>query len=530
MYCRHCGKENKDLQKFCKYCGENLTDTETVCLNCGGKNKIGKRFCKFCGINLLTTKTEQIEEPYYGKTKHEDVLDDYASCEVTAYDEIKHDGSLVADAKEDYENGGEDEEDIELWTISDDNLSRKSVRDIIDKKNINQNMSKSAKRKKSRNSTCNGVLVGLIVTFTVILIVLGLILASYFKTGTFSPIALFRSEESIDFGVNNQGDNDETDEKSSESTEVTEPTVAVEPEKETETVVVEEQAESDLFSKFLAGNVTATVAEDFQSNSMVDELEPGKEYSISAIRELIEADYKEGNHYLNSIAPSIYYARLSISGETIYALKYLYTSFLVYNTVEGENHTFIIRENNGELEIKFAVWELFRDKYGNKIKDIVNNEGIAKYGVYGDSGDVREIVWAPDKNFTYREIYKLQSNIAGTAGYYDSDESSEGNNNEPMEPLHTIAWEACQGNEDAKKVVYYKEIINGDSYYYYLGNKDYPITQEMVDYIDAIAASYGFGFDGKAAADEARTAYEKELDVYDACQNQTEPQWTEYRQ
>ena len=35
----------------------------------------------------------------------------------------------------------------------------------------------------------------------------------------------------------------------------------------------------------------------------------------------------------------------------------------------------------------------------------------------------------------------------------------------------------------------------------------------------------GFGFDGKAAADAAREAYEKELGVYEACQNQTSPEW-----
>ena len=371
------------------------------------------------------------------------------------------------------------------------------------------------------NNAKNKILVALIAALAVVLAVTVLSIISFARKGSFNPIALFKSEASADTDEN-PDDNDTAEEKDAELAEPAEQVVTVEPKVEE---VTEEPAETDLFSEFLAGNVSATVAYDFLSTSAVDELEPGREYNISEIREM-EVNYYESNNFFDSVVPSIYYARLSIQNESVYALKFLYTSYGATNAVDVENHTFIIRENNGGLEIKFAVWQHFIEDYGNKIKDLVNNEGIATSGIYGDDGRVWEAVWAPDEDFTYKRIYKLEGQPNTNAGYFDSDDY-EGINSEPLEPLHTIAREAYSENGDAKHVIYYKEQINGESFYYYLGDKDHPITQDTVNYIDAIASSYGFGFDGKAAADEARTVYEKELGVYEACQNQTEPQWTE---
>ena len=84
--------------------------------------------------------------------------------------------------------------------------------------------------------------------------------------------------------------------------------------------------------------------------------------------------------------------------------------------------------------------------------------------------------------------------------------------------------EAGEGNEKAADVVYYREIIDGKRYYYFLKGSE-KLTQDTVEYIDQIARSHQFTFDGKTAADEARSAYEKQLGAEEACQSRTEPHW-----
>ncbi len=51
------------------------------------------------------------------------------------------------------------------------------------------------------------------------------------------------------------------------------------------------------------------------------------------------------------------------------------------------------------------------------------------------------------------------------------------------------------------------------------------MSQSTVDYIDKVAAKYDFKFDGKAAADDARDAYIKELGIEELIDNENEPQW-----
>ena len=95
-------------------------------------------------------------------------------------------------------------------------------------------------------------------------------------------------------------------------------------------------------------------------------------------------------------------------------------------------------------------------------------------------------------------------------------------NGEPNEALNATMEEAGSGNADAMNVAYTRENIDGKDYYYYLAEG---ITQETVDYIDGIAASHGFTFDGKNTADEARKAYEQKLGVEEMCLNTKEPEW-----
>ena len=97
-------------------------------------------------------------------------------------------------------------------------------------------------------------------------------------------------------------------------------------------------------------------------------------------------------------------------------------------------------------------------------------------------------------------------------------------NDQPIEALNSTIEEAAAGNQAAMDVAYYRERINGKDYFYYLGGAS-KITQDTVDYIDGIAKKHGFTFDGKAAADEARNAYEKELGIEADVKVEKEAYW-----
>lgn len=64
MICNTCGTNNKEGNKFCINCGEELVETESIsgnnCSNCGAENNADNKFCISCGYQL-NQSTEQIK-------------------------------------------------------------------------------------------------------------------------------------------------------------------------------------------------------------------------------------------------------------------------------------------------------------------------------------------------------------------------------------------------------------------------------------------------------------------------------------
>ena len=52
MFCKNCGTQNGDNQKFCTACGASLTPDELRCSSCGAKLAPGAAFCEECGCKV----------------------------------------------------------------------------------------------------------------------------------------------------------------------------------------------------------------------------------------------------------------------------------------------------------------------------------------------------------------------------------------------------------------------------------------------------------------------------------------------
>jgi len=79
MYCKYCGKEISENEKFCKSCGKKLVindpknnlkpveSSSNSCINCGNKLAPGLKFCNMCGkqINNVENNKEKLEKEIY---------------------------------------------------------------------------------------------------------------------------------------------------------------------------------------------------------------------------------------------------------------------------------------------------------------------------------------------------------------------------------------------------------------------------------------------------------------------------------
>lgn len=72
MICNSCGTNNKEENKFCINCGEELIETESSfgnnCPNCGAENNEDNKFCISCG-NQLNQKSE-LGKNYSGQNRN----------------------------------------------------------------------------------------------------------------------------------------------------------------------------------------------------------------------------------------------------------------------------------------------------------------------------------------------------------------------------------------------------------------------------------------------------------------------------
>ncbi len=528
MYCKYCGKENRDGQKFCKYCGGKMTQVmkaasktdasgaaqptshdivPTVhCPNCKKENKAGMKFCKFCGSEL-TYRSENSgvsEKPFINDPVMEE--SDEIDKIIEEYNEYDQ-----GDEYEHLEDDGTGDKDIELWYEEDTNKLRRKK----------GNSKKHLPARESRGIHIgNRTLIAIIAFLGVVLIGLVLSLVAYFKTGLFNPLSLFDSNNTVKTA---EVENDEDDIAESISADLDKIADAIEVAGNEEKSETDEDApvETDLFTEFLAGNVKAVVADDFLcSIEWTNEMKSGQEYTLQELQDYVLNDEKMA--YESFENPKAYYSTINVHGGIMNALKLSY-SLKDNEFSEGLDETYVFYNNNGKLEIIFAIDESNFGTGPSMRGGSVDASGVSNYYAHGGAGESQySKQYAPDTNFSYKMISDEESHIAFDPAFYDT-------NNTPMESLNRTMEEAAAQNESAQYVRYYREKINNDVYFYYLNDGEEGLTQSTVDFIDAIAAANGFGFDGKATADAAREAYEKELGVYEICQKYTEPQWNEIK-
>lgn len=263
----------------------------------------------------------------------------------------------------------------------------------------------------------------------------------------------------------------------------------------------EQGTQNDLFSDFLNNGGSARVADHFtHDNRQIEKVcQAGDVFDLAALK-----DYLQQDEFLSGVEPEVEYAYLDNPNRKAYALQFCYQT-----SIEGFTQFFILSENNGQLEINFAI-----DGWSRRYSTF--NE----YGVIFDSGSNgagshEQTVYVPDMNFEYKVLSDTMENGYGYS-FYDP-------NGEPVQAVNDIMEEAADGDPDAMSVLYSQVTVDGTIYYYYLGYDG--ITQEMVDYIDGIAARHGFTFDGKDTADAAVLAYAKKLGVEEIYDNQQMAEW-----
>lgn len=61
-YCKNCGSELSDGEKFCSGCGTELTKSKKFCSECGTEIKEGKDFCSNCGKNMGEEKQKKVDK------------------------------------------------------------------------------------------------------------------------------------------------------------------------------------------------------------------------------------------------------------------------------------------------------------------------------------------------------------------------------------------------------------------------------------------------------------------------------------
>ena len=260
----------------------------------------------------------------------------------------------------------------------------------------------------------------------------------------------------------------------------------------------------DLFADFIMGKGLTEVSADFLSaNVMIGPaFKRGTEYTISELEDVIAGDgFLQGRSNPDQVS----YAPLECHGEFLYAVS------LFYDTeTEPVTEYLIFSDHSGKLELKFAADAWTR-------RDIsINEAGIVTDSGSNGAGSHSAKTYAPDKSFAYKQVSAVEENYYGFS-FYDE-------NGNAIEALNAVIEEAGDGNSAAMDVAYYREVINGKAFYYYLGGNG-KITQETVDYIDGISKEHGFTFDGKAPADAARKAYAEELGVSDVYGSTSQPHW-----
>ena len=263
------------------------------------------------------------------------------------------------------------------------------------------------------------------------------------------------------------------------------------------------QADRDLFADFIMGKGPATVSPGYLSefHMLEDSFRPGDSVYASDIREKVSQD-----EMIGQAEPKIAYAPVWYNDLKLYALRLSYEL-----EMEAPVLTYILREHDGKLEVVFGI-----DTWTRR-NAWVNENGIVFEDGSNGAGSHAYQAFAPDEKGIYHTLYDIDEEYYGFSFYDD-----EGNPEEALNATMTEVGEECAEGDE---IIYYREKIDGRTYYYFLGTGK--LTQATVDEIDRIAASHDFTFDGKAAADEAKEAYQQKLGARDAVKSETPAPWKE---
>ena len=246
----------------------------------------------------------------------------------------------------------------------------------------------------------------------------------------------------------------------------------------------------DLFYDFVYKNGSVRVADNIVENNVIlgYDFHPAVSYTFIELKDLLGS-----LEMLDAEAPEIDIAYLNNPNRKAYLISFLYKS-------SSENFTefLVMSDNNGQLEINYAI-----DGWSRRYPSF--NE----YGVITDSGSNgagahSSTIIVPMADFKYITLVSQDDNAAGWAFYDDK----TGENVQPISDIMSEVFDL--GGDDYLMVIFSQVAVNDKKYYYFLSDD---ITQDIVDKIDSIADKYNFTFDGKDKADAAIETYAKELGV-----------------
>lgn len=250
------------------------------------------------------------------------------------------------------------------------------------------------------------------------------------------------------------------------------------------------QQSEDPFYDFLYKNSSVRVADNIVENNVIlgYDFHPSVSYTFTELKDLLGS-----LEMLDGPEPEIEIAYLNNPNRNAYLISFLYTS-----SSERFTEFLVMSDNNGKLEINYAI-----DGWSRRYPTF--NE----YGVITDSGSNgagahSSSIIVPMSDFEYKTLVSQDDNAAG----WDFYDEKTGENVQPISDIMSEVFEL--GGDEYLSVIFSQVVVNDKKYYYYLSDD---ITQKIVDKIDSIADKYSFTFDGKDKADAAIDAYAKELGV-----------------
>ncbi len=226
-----------------------------------------------------------------------------------------------------------------------------------------------------------------------------------------------------------------------------------------------------LFKDFLAGNEKVGVFEAFVHDVRM----LGADYKTGSFLSLDELIAVCSGEIAGGAKPQISWGPVEDSDS--YVLSLLFDvgseSFVQY---------FVISDSGKGLSLDFAV-----DGWSRRTPEININGVVKDYGSNGAASH-SSAVWVPDKGGAYHLISETEE-VGEGFSLYDKNGEPRSEINKVMEAVYADKTLATDG------LVFGVTVSEGKEYYYYTGSGR-KLMPSDVKAIDAVAAKYGFSFDG----------------------------------